>query len=514
MNDVLTVGSKTSTGGKIISGNSGVTVNGQAIALVGDKATCLCGSSSCKGVGEIVPIVPRAANVQGVNFARAGDFVNTGCGNCFLVKGSHQVHLGTSMDSTVHIGSNVHIGNDVSINMGHMSAEENEEEASRHALMSAFSSNSSHHHSSQSPITHKKKTNEKVYAKACSNSYGDTSASILREVFKHSMNEFGLFADIGSLIIPKAHAGVLSEGMLMGEENTAVTSSRFAGQSNQSKWNKNAAIQLTKVAGNIQDSVLSDWRLFTKEAKKGEQKIEALFIGRATQYDDHTQYTEDQLRKIEHAATRIRVRMEAPKNGSPYPSIEPYHVGHGNVPVRHVKQEKNGDFSVQLTDDTPPIYWTPDKSKTPLPTTTPSQDDGVDFNNLIITPVTTYPAGIKHVNPIQDQTDWHDLILIFPENSGIKPLYVVFNSHSYIPKPKGNPALPAFPDAKKAKEKTYVQGGGKKRPRWKDQKRIYEWDSQHGKVEVYDKNGNHLGEFDHITGKQTKPADKNRKVEK
>ncbi|WCO74934.1 colicin E3/pyocin S6 family cytotoxin [Enterobacter hormaechei] len=44
---------------------------------------------------------------------------------------------------------------------------------------------------------------------------------------------------------------------------------------------------------------------------------------------------------------------------------------------------------------------------------------------------------------------------------------------------------------------------------------MYEWDSQHGTVEVYDRSGrNHLGEFDPTTGKQTKPADPTRKVEK
>jgi len=76
--------------------------------------------------------------------------------------------------------------------------------------------------------------------------------------------------------------------------------------------------------------------------------------------------------------------------------------------------------------------------------------------------------------------------------------------------------LPAFPDAKKAVSKTLIKGGGKFRYRWKDSKKtIYEWDSQHGTVEVYDKSGrNHLGEFDPVTGKQTKPADPARKVEK
>jgi hypothetical protein len=74
--------------------------------------------------------------------------------------------------------------------------------------------------------------------------------------------------------------------------------------------------------------------------------------------------------------------------------------------------------------------------------------------------------------------------------------------------------LPGFPDAKKVKPKTPVQGGGKLRKRWKDSKGdIYEWDYQHGAVEKYNKKGKHQGEFDPNTGKQTKPADKNRRVE-
>jgi len=82
--------------------------------------------------------------------------------------------------------------------------------------------------------------------------------------------------------------------------------------------------------------------------------------------------------------------------------------------------------------------------------------------------------------------------------------------------PRGNPPLPAFPDAKRAPRKTAIQGGGGLRVRWKDSKgKIYEWDSQHGTVEVYDKSGrNHLGEFNPETGFQTKPADSSRRVEK
>lgn len=41
------------------------------------------------------------------------------------------------------------------------------------------------------------------------------------------------------------------------------------------------------------------------------------------------------------------------------------------------------------------------------------------------------------------------------------------------------------------------------RRRWKDDKGyIYEWDYLHGRVERYDAKGRHLGEHDHLTGRQ------------
>ena len=82
--------------------------------------------------------------------------------------------------------------------------------------------------------------------------------------------------------------------------------------------------------------------------------------------------------------------------------------------------------------------------------------------------------------------------------------------HGYIPHPK---KLEAFPDAKEVKRKNSVQGGGHLRKRWEEPKGdIYEWDSQHGTVEKYNKRGKHLGEFDHKNGMQLKPADPMRKI--
>lgn len=78
----------------------------------------------------------------------------------------------------------------------------------------------------------------------------------------------------------------------------------------------------------------------------------------------------------------------------------------------------------------------------------------------------------------------------------------VSQSSRHIPPPN---SLPGFPDAKVAKRKTPIKDvPGKLRKRWMDSDRILEWDSQHGRLEVYDKLGKHLGEFDPNTGKQLK----------
>ena len=77
---------------------------------------------------------------------------------------------------------------------------------------------------------------------------------------------------------------------------------------------------------------------------------------------------------------------------------------------------------------------------------------------------------------------------------------------SYFPPPD---SLPAFPDAQRSRGKTPKKGGGV-RKRWKDRKnrKVYEWDYQHGKVERWNWKGNrHEGEYDPDTGVQTKPPD-------
>lgn len=225
---------------------------------------------------------------------------------------------------------------------------------------------------------------------------------------------------------------------------------------------------------------------------------------------DSAFYTTDQYALLSMANTRVRVNVKHLPDGSV--SAYGFYTGTKTdwqkVPV--IKAEPRGDQFVADLGRGIGLIWTPvaDTSALGIPALEGASP---------LPPVWVYPpteqASQALVNP-QHPPDYQDAIIWFP-NTGIQPIYIslsVPGDHGYYPAPKG---LTAFPSAVRDKPKTSVQGGGKKRARWKDPKgRIYEWDSQHGAVEMYDKQGKHLGEFDPVTGEQTKPASPDRRVEK
>ena len=55
--------------------------------------------------------------------------------------------------------------------------------------------------------------------------------------------------------------------------------------------------------------------------------------------------------------------------------------------------------------------------------------------------------------------------------------------------------------------------GGRKVWRSRAKKRYYTWDSLHGEVEVWNRNGWHLGAVDPLTGKFIKEAQKGRRID-
>ncbi|MCE0461350.1 colicin E3/pyocin S6 family cytotoxin [Pseudomonas uvaldensis] len=232
---------------------------------------------------------------------------------------------------------------------------------------------------------------------------------------------------------------------------------------------------------------------------------------------DGTLYSDDQLRRIDHASTRVRFQFRSDPEGA----LQVYGIhsrAAGDDSVRTVQVAWNADktaMEAKLNGLT--ILWTPQHG--PLGSIPPlifPENIGERLGTILVHPIPEDVDSQIDGLPGEDITA-DDCILVFPADTGLKSLYVVFarpfgGDHKYHLPPR---SLTAFPDATKVDSKTRVQGGGAVRRRWKDKKgRIYEWDSQHGAVEIYDRQGKHLGEFDAETGMQTKPAKPGRKIEK
>lgn len=224
---------------------------------------------------------------------------------------------------------------------------------------------------------------------------------------------------------------------------------------------------------------------------------------------DSALYTEEQLRALKQARTRVRLRIEQLTDGS----LKGYAFYTGKnrdwEMVDVVKLETRDSQYVANLGGGVELIWTPAVDGSDI-LGIPALEAAPQAPHIWVYPPTKAANDIL-VNPVYPP-EYRDFILVFPESSGVRPVYIVVSvsDHKYHPAPKG---LSAFPDATPAKQKTRVKGRGT-RMRWKTKDgQILEWDYQHGAVEMYDKRGRHLGEFDADTGEQNKPADSKRRIE-
>lgn len=226
---------------------------------------------------------------------------------------------------------------------------------------------------------------------------------------------------------------------------------------------------------------------------------------------DSALYTDEQLSTLKQARTRVRLRVEQQADGS----LKGYGFYTGKnrdwEMVDVVQFTARGDRFVADLGEGVELLWTPAVDGSDM-LGIPALEAAPQAPHIWVYPPTKAADGIL-VNPVYPP-EYKDFILVYPADSGVRPAYVVLSrarDHAYHGHPK---TLPAFPDAVKVKSKSSVQGGGKQRARWVDRKgRIYEWDYKSNAVEKYDKLGTtHLGEFNHLTGEQTGPADPKRKT--
>ena len=225
---------------------------------------------------------------------------------------------------------------------------------------------------------------------------------------------------------------------------------------------------------------------------------------------DSAFYTSEQYAELTEANTRVRVNVKHLPDGAV--SLYGFYTGTKSewqkVPV--IAAEASGDQVVADFGDGIKIIWTPAAD--------PNAVLGIPaLEGVTLKPAAwVFPPGEKVdqilINPAYPP-DYQDAIIWFPSQPQVAPIYLSLSTFgsSYHPPPKG---LSAFPDAKITTRKTPLKGGSGLRKRWKTKDgTIFEWDSQHGAVEKYNKRGKHLGEFNPETGEQTKNADSTREVE-
>ncbi|WP_095128032.1 colicin E3/pyocin S6 family cytotoxin [Pseudomonas sp. Irchel s3h14] len=237
---------------------------------------------------------------------------------------------------------------------------------------------------------------------------------------------------------------------------------------------------------------------------------------------DSALYTEDQLRALKQARTRVRLRVEQQADGS----LKGYGFYTGKnrdwEMVDVVQFTLRGSQQVAVLGDGVELIWTPAVDGSDI-LGIPALEAAPQAPHIWVYPPTKTADSII-VNPVYPP-EYKDFILVFPAGSGVSPLYVVISAprkglpaagHNYHPAPKTE-EITAFPGLKKAKKKNPIVGGGGLRERWIDAKgkTIYEWDSMHGELEAYRaSNGSHLGAFDAKTGERRDDARSERNIKK
>ncbi|MFZ3285063.1 S-type pyocin domain-containing protein [Pseudomonas sp.] len=145
-----------------------------------------------------------------------------------------------------------------------------------------------------------------------------------------------------------------------------------------------------------------------------------------TRMGDGTLHTDEQLRRMSRAPTRVRFQFRRDAEGAM--QVYGIHSGaSGDDSVRTVKVEWNSDktaMEAKLNGIT--ILWTPQRG--PLGSMPPLvyPEHGEQLNTILVHPIPENTDTQIEGLPGEDMTA-EDCILVFPADTGLKSLYVVFS---------------------------------------------------------------------------------------
>lgn len=186
-----------------------------------------------------------------------------------------------------------------------------------------------------------------------------------------------------------------------------------------------SVVALGRLSGSV-PSGLGSWGL---RAVGGAASATSAFIMAFWPSDmaDGTLYSDEQLRNMSRAATRVRFRFAEDEDGQ----LQVYGIhtsaesGMESVPVVQARQE--GSALVASVPDGPTLTWYPDSNGEIADASSyyPEQN-GMDIQNIWVRPISDAPESEIGTYPIADR-DLQDCIITFPVATGLPPLYLVFS---------------------------------------------------------------------------------------
>ncbi|WP_312904561.1 S-type pyocin domain-containing protein [Stutzerimonas nitrititolerans] len=181
---------------------------------------------------------------------------------------------------------------------------------------------------------------------------------------------------------------------------------------------------LGRVAGQAALETFGTWSLRGAAAAAGTATSTLLLALWPTSMGDST-LTEEQLRGMMVAPTRVRFQFRRDAEGimRVYGIHTSATSGMDSVPVVSQWIQVGSAMEAQLNGVT--IIWTPNNG--PLvqaPTTYPGVTGALE--NILVHPVAEGTDSQLEIYPASDDLTWQDCILVFPIDSGVPPLYLVF----------------------------------------------------------------------------------------
>lgn len=226
-----------------------------------------------------------------------------------------------------------------------------------------------------------------------------------------------VFAKTCTVPVESTEAGMTVEPVANFGQATVMGSTAVAG--------RQGATTLGRIAGEAALETLGTWSLRGAAAAAGAVAGTLLLALWPTPMGDST-LTEEQLRTMSTAPTRVRFQFR--RDASGVMQIYGIHTGAASgmdsVPVVDVHWNTDRT-AMEATLNGITIIWTPnDGPVVQAPTTYPGVTNALA--NILVHPVAQTTDTQIEIYPAADDLTWQDCILVFPADSGVPPLYLVF----------------------------------------------------------------------------------------